>query len=123
MAEVKRRGEVRALEVWKQGLNWYFREGRRALSPRLEGVPSIGRADLGRAEWERRCQGFRVRLSQSRNLMGFSRVVEVGRLEQDEISDLRFEISEMPDRCRRSGRILSQPLIMFIKRNSVMVFL
>ena len=42
------------LPVWKAGLNWYFRERRTALTPRPDGVPSLGRTDVGAVEWERK---------------------------------------------------------------------
>ena len=40
--------------MWRAGLNWYFRERRTALAPRPDGVPSLGRADVGAVEWERK---------------------------------------------------------------------
>ena len=41
-------------DVWKRALNWFFREARLRQVPALAGVPSLGRADLGRTDWERR---------------------------------------------------------------------
>lgn len=50
------------LQEWKEALNWYFRQGREDLGPALTGVPTLGRADLGRTEWEQRLvQRIRVR--------------------------------------------------------------
>ena len=59
------------LAPWKAGMNWFFREGgrrrqTRPVAPRppapsargggpvLSGVPTLGAADLGKTEWERR---------------------------------------------------------------------
>ena len=47
------------LPVWKAGLNWYFRERRTALAPRPDGVPSLGRTDVGTVEWERKLRSAR----------------------------------------------------------------
>jgi len=38
---------------WKEALNWFFRTAR-CHKPSLRGVPPLARADLGKAEWERR---------------------------------------------------------------------
>ena len=40
--------------VWKEALNWFFREARAHRAPALHGVPTLGRADLGQTDWERR---------------------------------------------------------------------
>ena len=40
--------------VWKEALNWFFREARSNRAPALRGVPSLGRIDLGQTDWERR---------------------------------------------------------------------
>src|SRR6266487_3984961 len=40
--------------VWKEALNWFFREARAHRAPALRGVPSLGRVDLGQTDWERR---------------------------------------------------------------------
>ena len=42
------------LQMWKDGLNWYFRRGRAASSAALQGVPPLARLDLGRTDWEQR---------------------------------------------------------------------
>jgi integrase len=42
------------LQEWKDGLNWFFRLGREASSAAMRGVPPLGRADLGRTDWEQR---------------------------------------------------------------------
>src|SRR5207253_5328544 len=49
-----RRGKAAEEALWKAGLNWYFREARRAFVSSPPGVPSLGRADLGKTDWERR---------------------------------------------------------------------
>ena len=49
-----RRGLTKDGPTWKQGLNWFFREGRKRTAPQPEGVPSIGHADTGATPWERR---------------------------------------------------------------------
>jgi integrase len=41
------------LQEWKAALNWFFR-ARRPGPAAAEGVPPLGRTDLGRADWERR---------------------------------------------------------------------
>src|SRR5207244_9202198 len=42
------------VEVWKEALNWFFREARAHRAPALHGVPTLGHADLGETDWERR---------------------------------------------------------------------
>jgi integron integrase len=55
MDEVLRRGLARQPELWKEGLNWFFREGRQRTSARGKGVgPVSGQADTGAEAWERR---------------------------------------------------------------------
>ena len=49
-----RRGLTADGAIWKEALNWFFREGRKRSAPRPEGVPSLGQADTGRAPWESR---------------------------------------------------------------------
>ena len=41
------------LQEWKAALNWFFR-ARRPGPAAAEGVPPLGKTDLGRADWERR---------------------------------------------------------------------
>ncbi len=54
MADVERRRLARNPELWREGLNWFFREGRQRLGLQPAGVPSLGQADTGRTGWERR---------------------------------------------------------------------
>jgi integron integrase len=54
IADQERRGGRLDLAGWKAGLNWYFREGKAALAPRPDGVPSLGRFDAGATEWEKK---------------------------------------------------------------------
>ena len=58
MGDVIRRGLAKHPQVWKDGLNWFFREGRRhcEAAPRLvdRAMPSCGQADTGAQPWERR---------------------------------------------------------------------
>ena len=58
MSDVIRRGLAKHPELWKEGLNWFFREGRRhcAATPRLDdhSMPTLGQADTGAQPWERR---------------------------------------------------------------------
>jgi len=54
MVDRTRRFPGPELPMWRAGLNWYFRERRTALAPRPDGVPSLGRADVGAVEWERK---------------------------------------------------------------------
>jgi hypothetical protein len=54
VADAARRGLTNDAATWKEGLNWFFREGRKRSAPQPEGVPSVGHADTGKAPWERR---------------------------------------------------------------------
>jgi hypothetical protein len=55
MDDVMRRGLAREPQLWKEGINWFFRAGREHTSAReLSGVPSLGQADTGATPWERR---------------------------------------------------------------------
>jgi len=55
MDEVLRRGLARQPDLWKEGLNWFFRMGRQHTSARDTGaLPSLGQADTGAEPWERR---------------------------------------------------------------------
>jgi integron integrase len=55
MDDVLRRGLARQPELWKDGLNWFFREGRQHTSARTAGgIPVPGQADTGAEPWERR---------------------------------------------------------------------
>jgi integron integrase len=55
MEDVERRGLARHPEMWKEGLNWFFRTGRQHCAVgRREGVPTLGQADTGAEPWERR---------------------------------------------------------------------
>jgi hypothetical protein len=52
MGDAERRKLARNPQLWKEALNWFFKQGHR--TTRLPGVPSIGHADTGRTDWERR---------------------------------------------------------------------
>lgn len=55
MDEVVRRGLARQPQLWKDGINWFFRAGHEHTSVReLSGVPTLGQADTGAAGWEKR---------------------------------------------------------------------
>jgi integron integrase len=54
MADAQRRKLAEQPQLWKEGLNWFFREGKQASGLQPPGVPSVGRADTGRTDWERR---------------------------------------------------------------------
>ncbi len=54
MADVVRRKLAANPQVWKEGINWFFKTGRKSAGPLPPGVPSIGQADTGHADWERR---------------------------------------------------------------------
>src|SRR6266511_1907327 len=56
MAESAGLGSLAAatVEVWKEALNWFFREARAHRAPALHGVPTLGWVDLGQTDWERR---------------------------------------------------------------------
>jgi len=53
ISERTRRGDIAKPALWKAGINWYFRQAK-ALEPLPGGVPSIGRTDVGKTDWERR---------------------------------------------------------------------
>jgi len=58
MDDVIRRGLAEHPQLWKDALNWFFREGRQhcEAAPRLvdHAMPTLGRADTGTQPWERR---------------------------------------------------------------------
>jgi integron integrase len=58
MADVIRRGLAKHPQLWMDGLNWFFREGRRhcGTAPQLADrtIPTLGQADTGAQPWERR---------------------------------------------------------------------
>ena len=58
MEDVVRRGLAKHPQLWKDALNWFFREGRRHCSaaPPLADhtLPTLGQADTGAQPWERR---------------------------------------------------------------------
>jgi hypothetical protein len=41
-------------ELWKQGLNWFFKSGHQSSGLSATGLPTRGQADTGRTAWERR---------------------------------------------------------------------
>ncbi|HEV2209839.1 MAG TPA: integron integrase [Verrucomicrobiae bacterium] len=53
MADVERRQLARNPALWKNGLNWFFTQGRKS-SAWAPGAPSPGAADTGVTPWERR---------------------------------------------------------------------
>jgi hypothetical protein len=58
MSDVIRRELAKHPQLWKDGLNWFFREGRRhcGTAPLLadHALPTLGQADTGAHPWERR---------------------------------------------------------------------
>lgn len=54
MGDAQRWQLARHPELWKEGLNWFFRNGHKTGVPQPPGVPSVGQADTGKADWERR---------------------------------------------------------------------
>lgn len=54
MADAHRRGLAPDPQLWKEGINWFFKTGHKSAGPLPPGVPSIGHADTGRTDWERR---------------------------------------------------------------------
>jgi len=54
MDEVTRRAVARQPELWKEGLNWFFRAGRQHTSVARGAVPALHQADTGAAAWEQR---------------------------------------------------------------------
>src|SRR6266567_9577776 len=57
MDEVTRRAVARQPELWKEGLNWFFRAGRQHTSVARGPVPALHQADTGAATWEQRLIG------------------------------------------------------------------
>jgi len=54
MDDVTRRGLARQPELWKEGLNWFFRAGRELTAVARGAVPALAQADTGAAAWEQR---------------------------------------------------------------------
>ena len=54
MADAERRQLARNPQLWKEALNWFFREGRQHSGLPSRGMPTPGQADTGRTPWERR---------------------------------------------------------------------
>jgi len=58
MDDVTRRGLAREPGLWKEGLNWFFKAGRKrcgtSSGPSKGSVPSVGQADTGAEAWEQR---------------------------------------------------------------------
>jgi integron integrase len=55
MEDTVRRGLAKHPDLWKEGLNWFFRAGRQHCQVRpVTGVPTLGQADTGAEAWERR---------------------------------------------------------------------
>src|SRR5882672_2207218 len=54
MDDVTRRAVARQPELWKEGLNWFFRAGRQHTSVASGAVPALHQADTGAAAWEQR---------------------------------------------------------------------
>jgi hypothetical protein len=54
MGDAERRQLARNPELWKEGLNWFFRAGHRMSHRGLPGTPSRAVPDSGRTDWERR---------------------------------------------------------------------
>ncbi len=52
--DVTRRGLARQPELWKEGLNWFFRAGRQHTSVARGAVPALNQADTGAVAWEQR---------------------------------------------------------------------
>jgi integron integrase len=54
MSDAQRRSLAGDSQLWKEGINWFLKTGHKSAGPLPPGVPSIGHADVGRTEWERR---------------------------------------------------------------------
>ena len=54
MDDVTRRGLARQPDLWKEGLNWFFRAGRQRAPAGRGAVPALSQADTGAAPWEQR---------------------------------------------------------------------
>src|SRR6266849_650544 len=40
--------------LWEQEVDWFFVNGQQRCAAQPDGVPSIGKADIGKTAWERR---------------------------------------------------------------------
>ncbi|PWU10392.1 MAG: hypothetical protein C5B50_25620 [Verrucomicrobia bacterium] len=54
MDDVTRSGLARHPELWKEGLNWFFRSGRQHTSVARGVLPALNQADTGAVPWEQR---------------------------------------------------------------------
>src|ERR1035441_5636173 len=108
MADVTRRGLARNPPLWKQGLNWYFGEGRKTSGRQLRGVPSVGQADTGKTDWERRMierlrlgqYAWRTEQTYRKDNMGWSGWEEFRNLTPNDKTNLQEQ--EKKSRRRRS---------------------
>src|ERR1044071_3317 len=54
LADAHRRDLAPPNGQWEQGIDWFFVNGQARCAPHPDGVPSMGKADLGKSAWERR---------------------------------------------------------------------
>jgi len=54
LAQLEQGPSAARLQEWKDGLNWFFRSGRRGAGGLVRSMPSVGREDLGSVDWEQR---------------------------------------------------------------------
>jgi integron integrase len=119
MDEVERRGLAREPGLWKDGLNWFFREGRQHTSAReLSGLPRLGQADTGATAWERRLierlriQHYAWRTEQTYREWAwrFADFVRPRALEETGSEDLKAFLSELAIKGRVSRSTQKQAL-------------
>jgi integron integrase len=135
--QVPRQLPAAQLPVWKAALNWFFRSARQAprttpspvarplspppaVAPVITGLPTLGAADLGKTEWERRLvqalRGghYRWRTEQTYRAWAwrFVRWLEARgqHLEQVAEADVQAFLSELATRQRASPSSQKQAL-------------
>lgn len=119
MSEVVRRGLARQPQLWKDGINWFFRTGREHTSAReLSGTPTLGQADTGATPWEKRLierlriQHYAWRTEQTYREWAwrFYKFVKPRGLEEAGSEDLKGFLSELAIKGRVSKSTQKQAL-------------
>lgn len=133
--EAQRRLGAADLAAWKEGVNWFFREAGKSGGVHsgavLRGLPTLGAADLGRSEWERRLirelrsRHYSWRTEQTYRLWAerFVRWLETGGRRWDQAAEVEIRgfLSELATRQRVSGSTQRQALnaLVFLVREAL----
>lgn len=118
MADVVQRGLARQPQLWKEGLNWFFRTGRQHSAAGSLRVPALGQADTGAEPWERRLierlriQHYAWRTEQTYREWAWrlANFVRPRSLEEASGEDLKAFISELAVKGRVSKSTQKQAL-------------